>query len=73
MTGLEHYRQAEHQLAVAERSANDPAGPLAAAQLHALLAVAAAFVLTDPPSRTSPATWLAWAGADADVVRDEGR
>ena len=71
MTGLEHYRQAEHQLATAERSANDPAGPLAAAQVHALLALAAAMVLTDPMSRTSAATWLA--RADAAAVSREGR
>lgn len=61
MTGPEHYRMAEHQLA-AERSVNDPGGPLAAAQVHALLALAAAVALADPQSRVPAARPTGWAG-----------
>ena len=76
MSGPEHYQQAEHQLAAAERSVNDPCGPLAAAQVHALLALTAAFAPIDPQSRPSAAISLAWAKATRPSFADlssEGR
>lgn len=76
MTGPEHYLQAEHQLAAAKRSVNDPDGPLAAPPVHALLAVAAAVATADPQSRMPAAASMQWAEATGASFSDliaEGR
>lgn len=76
MTGPEHYRMAGHQLAATERSVNDPGGPLAAAQVHALLALAAAVALADLQSRmptARPTGQAGDAGARFADLAAEGR
>ena len=76
MTGPEHYWLAGHQLAAAKRPVGDPGGPFVAAQIHALLSVAAALVLTGPRSRMPTTTPMAQAettGADFADLSAEGR
>ncbi|MEU5976297.1 hypothetical protein [Streptomyces sp. NPDC047315] len=55
MTGPDHYREAEAHLASASRNAlrgDDPGHALAAAQVHATLALAAATALIDEKPRS---------------------
>ncbi|WP_406144926.1 hypothetical protein [Streptomyces anulatus] len=73
MTGPEHYREAEAHLATAAKNflaGDDASSALAAAQVHAALALAAATAL--PPGVNSPArsAWVSAAGGaqpDYDV------
>lgn len=70
-TGPEHYREAEQHL---ENAVRNVAGSdaerwnLAAAQVHATLAVAAASALNDGETGTPHADWRAWmAAASTDI------
>jgi hypothetical protein len=64
MTGPEHYRQAERALHIATQ-ANDVAAALhiAAAQAHAILALAAATALNDGNGGTTVTDYRAWKAA----------
>lgn len=69
MTGPEHYREAERLLEQAEIDARDPmrkyaedANVIAAAQVHATLALVAATV---EPAEITTASYQAWLAAEA--------
>jgi hypothetical protein len=77
MTGPEHYREAERLVEEANRVGHeDPArgsGILAAAQVHATLADAAATALNDADAGTPMPEWHNWrvaAGYPAKADRD---
>ena len=65
MTGPEHYREAENFLIRGERATDGGATFFAAAQAHAMLAVAAASIASSPDALRSPG-WL-------DIVRPDWR
>lgn len=61
MTGPEHYREAEKHLAVAAKNflaGDDTSSALAAAQVHATLALAAATALTPGANSASRGDWV---------------
>lgn len=67
MTGPEHYREAERLLTVGvgQRGSDTDRICVAAAQVHATLALAAATALSDPNDGMPVPDWTAWNQAAA--------